>query len=144
MQMPTQLSDEIYNQIVLLSKQGDDLAQKGDLEAAKGQYIAALRLLPEDHTQWNAATWLYVALGDAHFRMGAFDKAHKCFINAVQCPDGLGNPYIHLRLGQMNFESKNLDRASDELTRAYMGRGMDIFMEDDPKYLEFLETRIKV
>ncbi|RTD94648.1 hypothetical protein EJO68_12890 [Variovorax atrisoli] len=142
--MPTQLPDEIHNQIVLLSKQGDDLAQKGDLEAAKERYIAALRLLPEDHIQWNAATWLYVALGDAHFRTGAFDKAHKCFINAIQCPDGLGNPYIHLRLGQVNFESKNLGRAADELARAYMGGGMEIFMEDDPKYLEFLETRITV
>lgn len=144
MQMQPQLSDDIYSQIVLLSKQGDDLAQMGDMEAAKERYITALQLLPEDHTQWNAATWLYVALGDAHFRMGAFDRAHKCFLNAVRCPDGLGNPYIHLRLGQMNLEGGNFDGAADELARAYMGGGIGIFMEDDPKYLEFLETRIEV
>jgi len=25
-----------------------------------------------------------------------------------------------------------------------MGGGLDIFLEDDPKYLEFLETKIKL
>lgn len=41
-------------------------------------------------------------------------------------------------------EIRNLCRQGDELTRAYMGGGMDIFMEDDPKYLAFLETRIQI
>ena len=54
---------------------------------------------------------------------------------------GLGNPYVHLRLGQAYFELGNFDKSADELSRAYMGAGMDIFMEDDGKYLEFLETR---
>jgi hypothetical protein len=62
----------------------------------------------------------------------------------VQCPKGLGNPYIHSRLGQLYLEQNNVDKAADELTRAYMGGGIDIFMEDDPKYLEFLETRISL
>ena len=44
----------------------------------------------------------------------------------------------------MYFEQENLAQAADELTRAYMGGGMDIFMEDDPKYLEFLETKIEI
>ena len=30
----------------------------------------------------------------------------------------------------------------DELARACMGGGIDILMEDDPKYLAFLESRI--
>ena len=67
-----------------------------------------------------------------------------CFVNAVQCPDGLGNPFIHLRLGQAYFELENPEKAADELARAYMGGGVDIFMEDDPKYLSFLETRIEM
>jgi len=39
-------------------------------------------------------------------------------------------------------DASHFDKAADELTRAYIGGGIDIFMEDDPKYLEFLETRI--
>nr|WP_241763835.1 tetratricopeptide repeat protein [Paenibacillus peoriae] len=76
--------------------------------------------------------------------MKNYDKAFKCFFNAVQCPKGLGNPYIHLRLGQLYYEQENLEKAIDELTRAYMGAGIGIFMEDDPKYLEFLETSIEI
>ncbi|WP_172195924.1 hypothetical protein [Saccharibacillus qingshengii] len=34
--------------------------------------------------------------------------------------------------------------AADELTRAYMGGGIGIFMEDDPKYLAFVEKRIGI
>ena len=33
--------------------------------------------------------------------------------------------------------------AADELARAYMGAGTEIFENDDPKYLEFLKTKLK-
>jgi tetratricopeptide (TPR) repeat protein len=132
----------MHEQIVDLCREGDALAAGGKPDDAKQKYIAALKLLPGEATQWEAATWIYVALGDVHFHAGNFDKAFKCFYNAVQCPKGLGNPYIHLRLGQLYFEQRHFDKAADELTRAYMGGGIDIFVEDDPKYLAFLETRI--
>jgi len=139
-----QLSDSIYSEITALCKQGDDLVKAGELEQGKQKYVDALRLLPENHREWETATWIYVAIGDVHFRMMNYDKAFKCFYNAVQCPKGLGNPYIHLRLGQLYYEQENLEKATDELTRAYMGAGIGIFMEDDPKYLEFLETKIEI
>lgn len=138
------LPDAIHKQVVEFCGQGDHLAEQGNFDAAKQQYIAALRLLPDSPLDWEAATWIYVAIGDVHFRTNHFDKAFKCFYNAVQCPKGLGNPYIHLRLGQLYYEQGNFDKATDELTRAYMGGGLDIFLEDDPKYLEFLETKIKL
>lgn len=137
-----QLSDVLHGRIATLCKIGDELAEVGSLDAAKGKYIEALNLLPKRHQDWEASTWIYVAIGDVHFRQGDFDKAFKSFFNAVQCPKGLGNPYIHLRLGQCYFEQGNFDKSADELTRAYMGGGVKILMEDDPKYLEFLETKI--
>lgn len=138
-----ELPDATYTQITALCSEGDRLVEQGNLEAGKQQYIAALRLLPSNPLDWEAATWIYVAIGDVHFRTNNFDKAFKCFYNAVQCPGGLGNPYVHLRLGQLYYEQGNFGKAADELTRAYMGAGLDIFLEDDPKYLEFLEAKIK-
>ena len=140
--MAVQLADDIHEKIKSLCKQGDELAKAGQLQSAGMQYIAALKLLPGNHREWEAATWIYVAIGDTHLRMKNVEKAFMCFHNAVQCPGGLGNPYIHLRLGQMYYEKDELDKAADELTRAYMGAGLDIFLEDDPKYLAFLETKI--
>ena len=60
--------------------------------------------------------------------------------HAMRCPEAIGNPFIHLRLGQTQFELGNKDRAADELMRAYMGAGAEIFAEEAPKYLEFLGT----
>jgi tetratricopeptide (TPR) repeat protein len=134
----------VHEQIAELCEEGDALASAGRLDDARQKYIAALKLLPGEPRHWEAATWIYVALGDVHFRSQNFDKAFKCFYNAVQCPKGLGNPYIHLRLGQLYLELGDVDKAADELTRAYMGGGINIFMADDPKYLEFLETRISL
>ena len=136
------LPEELYNKISLLCKKGDELVQLNELEAAKDMYISALKLLPDNINDWEAATWIYVAIGDVNFRMKSYDKCFNCFFNAVQCPKGLGNPFIHLRLGQMYFEQGQFDKAADELTRSYMGAGIEIFYEDDPKYLEFLETKI--
>jgi hypothetical protein len=61
----------------------------------------------------------------------------------MRCPGAIGNPFLHLRLGQVQFELGDLTRAADELTRAYMGAGEDIFQEQAPKYFEFLKTRIQ-
>ncbi|MER6504743.1 tetratricopeptide repeat protein [Streptomyces sp. NPDC001455] len=137
MPLPDHLSAEIDG----LCRRGDTLAEAGRLDEAKALYVEALRLLPDDPSDWAASTWIYVAIGDVHFRQGVFDRAYRCFHNAVRCPGGLGNPFIHLRLGQNALELGDHDRAADELMRAYMGGAPDIFDEDDPKYLAFLRTR---
>lgn len=138
------LATELHDQIKVLCADGDILAKTSGFTEARAKYIEALKLLPGHPSDWEAATWIYTAVGDTHFFTGNFEKMMKCFVNAVQCPGGLGNPFIHLRLGQSYFELGDFDKAADELTRAYMGDGMEIFMEDDPKYLAFLETKIEI
>lgn len=142
--MTKELDSELHNEIKTLCSEGDSLAKEEKQEEAKAKYITALKLLPSHPSDWEAATWIYTAIGDTHFRLGNYEKMMKCFFNAVQCPGGLGNPYVHLRLGQSYYELNDLDKAADELARAYMGGGMDIMLEDDPKYLEFLETKIEI
>ena len=139
-----QLSDEIFTEVTKLCASADELVKLERLDEAKANYIEALKLLPADRNEWEAATWIYVSIGDIHFKKESFDKCFKCFFNAVQCPTGLGNPYIHLRLGQMYFEAENFEKAADELTRAYVGGGLDILLEDNPKYLDFLESKIEI
>ena len=139
-----QLSDKLHQAISVLSEEGNSLAASGQHEQAKEKFLEALKLIPQPHTEWQAATWLYTAIGDMHFHLKNHERVMRCFINAVQCPDGLGNPFIHLRLGQAYFDLGNLEKAADELTRAYMGAGLDIFLEDSPKYLEFLESKIEI
>jgi len=135
-----ELSDQVHDRISLLSSEGDDLAEAGKFRDAIAKYCEALDLLPEPKTNWEAATWLLVAVGDANFLAKNYELARVALSDAMHCPDAIGNPFIHLRLGQSQFELGNLPRANDELTRAYMGAGKDIFAEDDPKYFEHLKT----
>ncbi|MCE2597410.1 hypothetical protein K6Y31_21815 [Motilimonas cestriensis] len=115
------LDPGIHKKIAVLSKEGNELSSDHHYSEARAKYIEAIKLLPDHFSNWEAATWLLVAIGDTHFFSDNFEKMMKSFTNAVQCPAGLGNAYIHLRLGQAYFELNELDKSADELTRAYMG-----------------------
>lgn len=137
-----ELDDELYEKIDILSTAGDSLAEEGAYEAALGKYWQAFNLIPDPKADWEAGTWLLAAIGDANFLQGDFEAGRDNLANAMRFPQAIGNPFMHLRLGQCQFELGNLDRAADELARAYMGEGAEIFAEDDPKYLAFLRTRM--
>ena len=137
-----ELPDAAYDEILRLSAEGDTLADADRYLDALEKYWAAWELLPEPKTNWNAATWLLAAIGDAHFLDGNYDTAREHLSNAMHCPDAIGNPFFHLRLGQCQYELGNADRAADELARAYMGAGYEIFSGQDPKYFTFLKTKL--
>jgi hypothetical protein len=61
----------------------------------------------------------------------------------MHCPDAIGNPFIHLRLGQCQFEIGNLKRAADELARAFLMEGLALFEDEDPKYIEWIKPQLK-
>jgi tetratricopeptide (TPR) repeat protein len=138
------LSRQVHSQITALSEQGSEQFDAGQYEEALRLWCQALELIPEPRENWEASTWVFTSIGDALYHLGRFEKALDALSNAIRCPDGLGNPYLHLRLGQVQFELGNQDRAADELMRAYMGGGPEIFEDDEPKYLDFLKTRAQL
>ena len=137
-----ELSDEVHDRIQALCKAGNALAENGQYPAALEQYWAAWDLLPEPQTDWKAATWILAAIGDANSLDGDYTAGRDNLSLAMHCPGAIGNPFLHLRLGQCQFELGNLDRAADELARAFMGEGADIF-EGAEKYFAFLKTRLQ-
>lgn len=141
--MTDQLPDSTYNQIQQLSAAGDALADNQSYSEALTKYWAAWDLLPEPPTHWEAATWLLAAIGDANFLGNDFEAGRDNLSLAMHCPRAIGNPFLHLRLGQCHFELGDLDRAADELARAYMAEGEPIFEDEDPKYLAFLKTKLE-
>ena len=140
---PRQLPDAVYAKVTDLSSSGDVLVKQGKTREGVQAYVKALGLLPEPVTQWEAATWLLVAIGDANFKARSYEQALAALQDAMHCPGAIGNPFIHLRLGQVNFELGNMSKAADELARAYLQEGKAIFKEDDPKYLAFIKSRLK-
>jgi tetratricopeptide (TPR) repeat protein len=138
------LDPAIAARIEALAEKGNVHLDRNEFDDAIRQYVAALDLLPEPMTQWDEATWLLAAIGDAHFQAGRFEQARQALSDGMHCPGAIGNPFLHLRLGQAQFELGDLTPAADELTRAYMGAGEEIFQEQAPKYFDFLKTRIKI
>ena len=137
-----ELEDEAHKRIQDLCSRGDALAEKSDYASALELYWAAWDLLPEPRTDWEAATWILAAIGDANYLGGDYVAGRDNLSMAMHCPQAIGNPFLHLRLGQCQYELGNLDRAADELARAYMGAGPDIF-DGAERYFTFLKTRLQ-
>ena len=135
-----ELPNKLYQQIVALCERGDAMAEQEDYDAALVQYEEAWFLLPEPRSDWEAASWIQAAIGDAYFFTGDFDNAAQAFRTALNSLEAQQNPFLHLRLGQCEFEMENLPTAGDELIRAYMLGGDEVFEDEDPKYFEFLKS----
>lgn len=137
-----QLNTRLYIKIKELCKIGDEFASSGDFENAIENYSYAKNLLPEPIYEWEAATWIFVALGDAFFLKGAYTESLNNFCEAQKCVGGIGNPFILLRLGQCYFEINNIKYAREYLMQAYIFEGKKIFDEEDVKYLNFIRGDI--
>jgi tetratricopeptide (TPR) repeat protein len=139
----TQLPDDVYEGVKQLCATGDAAAEKERYRDAIRWYSRALELLPPPATKWDAATWIFAAIGDAYFLSGDSSAAFEAFDKAMESPDSLGNPFLHLRRGQALFDLGMKEQAGNELARAYMLEDEDIFDNEDPKYLKFLKTVLR-
>jgi tetratricopeptide (TPR) repeat protein len=140
---PREMDDAIYAQLTAHTNRGNELTEQEQYLAALTEFEQALTLIPEPVEDWEAATWVLASIGDCHFMLRDYPRAHRAFSHAVACPGGLGNWFIHLRLGEIQFELGNMTRAADELARAYMAHGKEAFAHEDPKYYAYLRTKMR-
>jgi tetratricopeptide (TPR) repeat protein len=134
--MPLELDSETYSKIEKLSINGNACMDKEEWSDAIHCYEEALDLVPTPRTEWETATWLYASIGDAEFLAGNYGRAKTAMFDAMNCPCGQDNPFVHLRLGQAFFELGEMENSRKHLLSAYMLEGDQIFESDDPKYLE--------
>jgi hypothetical protein len=137
------LPEEQFSFIQSACSKADALLEEGTRESTVNAfrgYAGALAELPEPTHSWHAAGWILSRMGECYFRIGSFEQAQDLYADLMWHPGAIGNPWIHLRKGQINFELGEMDKAGGELIRAYMGGGKDIFSLEDPKYYEYLKT----
>ncbi len=139
-----QLDDKTHNAIKALCSVGDDLASSKRYKEAISEYNKAWALVPDPKNDWEAATWVLAAIADACFLSGYKTSAREALEYAMSCPGGVGNPFLHLRFGQTLYDLDEKDSSVDELMRAYMGGGEDIFSSEDKKYFLFLKSRANI
>jgi tetratricopeptide (TPR) repeat protein len=134
MDLPADICDEIDD----LAAQGDDLCDESKFEKAIEKWSAAMALLPEPRVDWEAYTWLSASIGDAQYQLGQLDAARHSFYDALNGPDGPGNPFVHYRLGQILIKLADEDRGTQSLLKAYMLDGNAVFSAD-PDGLIYLQ-----
>jgi len=143
-ELPRELDDDVHDQLTKLCADGDDFARAGEFREAIARYNQAWELISEPKYEWRASTWILAAIADASYLGGYGASARQALDDVMHCPDAIGNPFLHLRRGQVLYDDDQLDAAADELMRAYMGAGLEIFGSEDPKYLQFLGTRARI
>jgi tetratricopeptide (TPR) repeat protein len=139
-----ELDEKTYKTIQAHCAAGDQLTRAQRYREAIAEYNRAWELIPRPKNDWEAATWVLAAIADASYLGGYKTSAREALEYAMTCPGAIGNPFLHLRFGQVLFDAGEHDAAADELIRAYMGGGRELFAAEDPKYLAFLGTRAKL
>ncbi|AVA25039.1 tetratricopeptide repeat-containing protein (plasmid) [Rhizobium sp. NXC24] len=124
-----------------LSEQGNVLLEGGDPHGAIKAWRAALELLPEPQTKWEAAMWLYASIGDAQRQANEKAAALQSFQTALACGDGYANPFVLLGFGTCLYDLGRRDESTDPLLRTYMLEGGEIFQDIDPVYLDHLRSK---
>lgn len=137
------LPDAVSEKLDALSAEGNDLMDEENFSAAIEKWSQALEILPEPKVDWEAYTWLSASIGDAQYQQQNLGLARDSFLDALNGPDGVGNPFVHYRLGQCQFKLGKTDIAIQSLLKAYMLDGEDIFHaeEDGLMYLQLLKER---
>lgn len=124
-----QLDGIIYDQIQLLSTEGNRAMDQRQLEQAVELWLDALDLLPEPKAQWQAAFWLNASLGEAYYQLGQFDQAIVVLNEAALYPEAQDNPYPFYMLGKAYWRLKH-ERSVEYLLKAYDLDGEGIFSAD--------------
>jgi tetratricopeptide (TPR) repeat protein len=139
-----ELDDDLYDRILELSEEGNHLADADSYEAAHKKFEEALDLVPNPKIDWEASLWLYASIGDMYFFLRDYENATENFYNALNCPDGKSNAFVHLRLGESLYELRQDEKSIDHLLRAYMLEGKELFADEEEKYFKFLSKKVEL
>ncbi len=138
------MDDATYERIAALYEEGEGLTKHGLIVSALGKYAQAWSHIPDPKQRWTLSTSVISAIADCWFMTGKYEEVLRALEFGMNCPDAVGNPFLHLRLGQALLEQGEEDRAEEELMRAYEAHGDAIFAHQDPKYLAFLAARGRI
>lgn len=126
------------NKVRALCFEGYQLFDQKQHKSALRKFYQAWTLLPKPQTQWQEATWVLTAIGDAYHAKGEYNNAIEALSSALHCPDGTDNPLIHLRLAQCYQQLGDDDAAKVEFISAAQSGGKQFIIDNAPEQLHLL------
>ena len=138
------VSEQLQSELDELAEEGNKYFDNNQYDKALEIWKRALDLIPEPKKRISETVWFLTSIGDIYFLQGKYEEAFDNFEDARNnlSGEGINNPFILLRLGQSAFELEKKELATENLLRAYMLEGKEIFEEDDKKYFEFLKSNV--
>jgi tetratricopeptide (TPR) repeat protein len=136
------LDPGIVARITELCERGDDELEAARYDAAIDRYREALALVPHPVRSWGVSTFIHASIAEALYLGGEHASAREAIDEAFRCEGGIGNAFLHLRLGQIEHILGNRGRALDELIRAFTRSGEEVFAGEDPKYLAMVKVAL--
>jgi tetratricopeptide (TPR) repeat protein len=133
-------SELVQAEIDQLCAQGDAHVDQQHYADALALYWSAWDLLPEPKLAHDAATWILAAVGDANFLGHDYEAGCDNLATVMHCPGGIDIAFLHMRLGQCQYELGDHAHAYEELSLACACGGAALFDDEDPKYLAFVDT----
>ena len=133
---PAVLDEDIAAGARKLCKVGYELFDQGDIKTALRRFYAAWTLLPKPQTDYEEAGWILTALGDAYLAKGEYESAKEALLSALHCPKTLGNPIIHLRLGECLQELDQVAEAKEQFQLVIDNGGEALFAKEKPTYYQ--------
>lgn len=122
---------------------------------AADSFIKAYELLPDPKDQWSYALSLLRNIAENYYLKAFFDcktkeeskkyyqLALKYFAEYMKDDRNIGFASNHSKIGQIWYELGDFENAEEELVRAYMGEGKELFDELDPKYYELIKPIVE-
>jgi tetratricopeptide (TPR) repeat protein len=136
------LDDTLVARITQLCELGDDDVESGRFDEAIARYREAFTLVPRPVHAWAVSTFILPSIAVAHYLAGDYARTRDAVNEAFGCDGAVGNPFLHLRMGQAEHLLGNRGRAVDELIRAYERGGEEVFAGEDPKYLALVKASL--
>ena len=141
--------DDFYTDFRHAATDGDNAMSEKRWDDAFSCYYSAWEILCEDQPEHQAyeAFWLVVNWANSSFMSGDFsdclDRLHEALGIFRDFGLVVGNPFFHLRVGQCLFELAESDeergdaegQVIDNLSRALICGGIEIFDQEDQRYL---------
>ena len=146
------LPEEIKAEIKALRKEGSNLQMGHKYIKAVSKFIEAISILPEPKEQWKEFSLLLKETAEnywlnARFNKGVgggFAEALDCYRTIMSINASIGRDSYHARIGELQLELGNTEKAKEELIRTYLISGRKRFnYMDDQKYFEFIKPIIE-
>jgi tetratricopeptide (TPR) repeat protein len=134
-----ELPAKIANKVDKIAVRGNTLIDKDRYQEAITEFKKGIDLLPPPREQWDAFLWFLCGIGDAQWFMEDHENGLVTWRDAI-LHGGLGNAFVHMRRGQVLFELGDRKEAANELLRALLLGGEQVFETKEPKYLELVKS----